>query len=118
MYMWCIDVHRRGTRNRTITNISLSCVFSTLRISSPFDDKIFIEDYKIPTEGEVIYCTRFHVYEDNIANLIRSLLCNKVVGRRIDFTGEIDHIIDVFDIYAFPWGGGVRDYYKVFMENK
>jgi len=108
MYMWSIDVHRRGIRNRTITNITLSCVFSTLRISTPFDDKVFTEDYKIPTEGEEIYSTRFNVYENNIAEFIRSQLYNKVVGERIEFISGIEHLIDMFDIYAFPWGGHVN----------
>jgi len=100
--MWCIDVHRRGTRNRTITNISLSCVFSTLHISSPFDDKVFTEDYKIPTEGEEIYSTRFNVSENNIAEFIRSQLYNKVVGEVTDITSEIEHMCDMTDIYTFP----------------
>ena len=67
MYMWCIDVHRRGTithenkyRKRTIT---LYCMFPTLRIASPFDDKLFTEDNKIAIEdNRGIYSTRFHVY--------------------------------------------------------
>ena len=108
MYMWSIDVHRRGIRNRTITNITLSRVFSTLRVSTPFDDKVFT-DYKIPTEvREMIYNIHFHVSENNIAEGIRSQLYNKVVGKSINFTSEIDHIIDVCDIYAFPWGGHVN----------
>jgi len=105
MYMWCIDVNRRGTstnenRKRTIT---LYCMFLTLRIESPFDDKIFTEDYKIATGGR-IYSTRFHVYEYKIADLIRSLLSNRVMGGRPNFISGIEHIIDVLDIYSFPWG--------------
>ena len=107
MYMWCIDVNRRGTstnENRKRT-ICLYCMFLTLRIESPFDDKIFIEDNKIPTEGNGgLYNIKFHVYEYKIADLIRSLLSNKVMGGRPNFVSGIDHIIDVLDIYAFPWG--------------
>ena len=86
MYLWYIDVNRRGTssnenQKRTIT---LSCNFSTFYIASPFD-RIFTEDNwiadakRIITEGEE-YSTRFYAYENNIAELIRSLLCNRVVG--------------------------------------
>ena len=107
MYMWCINVHHRGTgtnglnRKRTM---DLYCMFSTFYIASPFDNKIFTEDNKIATDSNGgLYCTRFHVYEYNIAKLIRSLLSNKVVGKRLDLTSGIEHIIDVFDIYAFPW---------------
>ena len=107
--MWCIDVHRRGTithenkyRKRTIT---LYCMFSTLRIASPFDDKLFTEDNKIFTEDNGrIYSTCFRVYEYKIADLIRSLLSNRVMGGRPNFISGIEHIIDVLDIYSFPWG--------------
>jgi len=83
--MCCIDVYHRGTithgnkyRKRTIC---LSCMFSHFYIKSPFDNKIFTEDNKIFTVGNGgIYSTRFRVYEYKIAELITSLLSNRVVG--------------------------------------
>ena len=105
MYMWCIDVHcgRGANKNRKRT-IDLYCMFSTFYIASPFDDTIFTEDNKIATDSNGgFYTIRFHVYENNIAEFIRYLLFNRVVGQRHGLPSGIEHIIDVFDIYAFPW---------------
>ena len=99
MYLW--DIHVR--RHRTITSIKLSCVFTMLYISSPFDDKIFTEDYNIPTErGGEKYSIRFNVSENNISEFIKSQLYNKVVGEVTDLTSEIEHMCDMTDIYTFP----------------
>ena len=102
MYMWCIDVHRRGTithenkyRKRTI---GLYCMFSALYIKSPFDNKIFTAD------NGGIYSTKFRVYEYKIADLITSLMSNRVVGGHLDFVKGIDHIIDARDIYSYLQG--------------
>ena len=106
MYWWVIKVHSRGTithenkyRKRTV---SLSLMFSELYLKSPFDNKIFTEDNKIVTADNVgIYNTKFRVYEYKIADLITSLMSNRVVGGDLDFVKGIDHIIDARDIYSY-----------------
>ena len=109
MYLWRIYVNLRGIRNRTIANMTFSLVLPSLRILTPFDDKVF-EDNKIPKRGvrEPLYNICFRDISENIAEFIKSQLYNKVVGKSIDFIGEIDHIIDVCDINLLPWGGDVN----------
>ena len=103
MYLWDIDVNLRGIRNRTIANMTFSLVLPSLRILTPFDDKVF-EDNKIPTRWirEPLYTIRFNVSENNISEFIRSQLYNKVVGEVTDLTSEIEHMCDMTDIYTFP----------------
>jgi len=113
MYLWYIDVKRCGTNNNENQKwrITLSCNFSIFYIATPFDHMIFTatEDNwitgakRVITEGEE-YRTRFYTYENNIAKLIKSLLCNRVVRGHHYFVNDIDHIIDRGDIYIFPWG--------------
>jgi len=107
MYLWYIDVHSgRGANKNRKRTIELYCMFLEVYIASLFDDTIFTEDNKIASDNNGgFYSTRFNVYENNIANLIRSLLCNKVVGQRHGLVSGIENIIDVFDVYAFPWEG-------------
>jgi len=105
--MWCIDVHNgRGANKKQKRTIELYCMFLEVYIASSFDDTIFTEDNKIASDNNGgFYSTRFNVYENNIANLIRTLLFNKVVGQRHGLVSGIENIIDVFDVYAFPWEG-------------